>query len=252
MSSLLLYVVGVPVVLVFSAVLSMAGLGAAFIFVPFFYWLGVPLAESAALGLLLNFVSLAFASVTYVRSKLVDFRAAVPIAIAAVILSPIGAQMTQRVDKNLLLWLFTAFLVFAGSMMLFYKPPKRPVQRGAAVAGLSAGVGGIAGFLGGLLGVGGGNFIVPVLNWLGFDAKIAAGTTGFVVVFSSLAGFLGHASLGGQNYVFLVVMAITAIAGALLGSYLMRYRLNSTQLKRVIGVILYVVALNIVRGLIFP
>jgi len=251
-SGLLLYVVGVPVVLLFSAVLSMAGLGAAFIFVPFFYWLGVPLAESAALGLLLNFVSLAFASVTYVRSRLVDFRAAVPIAIAAVVLSPLGARATQVTDKNLLLWLFTAFLVFAGSMMLFYKPRPRPVQRGAAVVGLSTGVGGVAGFLGGLLGVGGGNFIVPVLNWVGFDAKVAAGTTGFVVVFSSLAGFLGHASLGGQNYIFLMAMAVTASAGALLGSYLMRYKLNSSQLKRVIGVILYLVAANIVRGLVFP
>jgi uncharacterized protein len=252
MSGLLLYFVGVPVVLLFSTVLSMAGLGAAFIFVPFFYWLGVPLAEAAALGLLLNSISLTFASVTYVRSKLVDFRAAIPIAIAAVILAPLGAQTTRLVDKNLLLWLFTAFLVFAGSMMLFYKPRQRPVQRGAAAVGLSTGVGGIAGFLGGLLGVGGGNFIVPVLNWLGFDAKIAAGTTGFVVVFSSLAGFLGHASLGGQNYVFLVVMALTASAGALLGSYLMRFKLNNSQLKRVIGVILYLVAANIVRGLLFP
>jgi len=251
-SGLLLYVVGVPVVLVFSAVLSMAGLGAAFIFVPFFYWLGVPLAEAAALGLLLNFVSLAFASVTYVRSKLVDFRAAVPIAVAAVILSPIGAQATQVTDKSLLLWLFTAFLAFAGSMMLLYKPRSRPVQRGAAVVALSSGVGGVAGFLGGLLGVGGGNFIVPVLNWLGFDAKVAAGTTGFVVVFSSLAGFLGHVSLGGQDYAFLAVMAVTASAGALLGSYLMRYRLNSSQLKRVIGVVLYLVAVKIVWGLVFP
>jgi len=249
-SGLLLYVVGVPVVLFLSAALSMAGLGAAFIFVPFFYWLGVPLAESTALGLLLNFVSLAFASVAYVRSKLVDFRAAVPIALAAVILAPFGAQATRLVDKSVLLWLFTAFLVFAGSMMLFYKPRPRPVQRGVAAVGLSTGVGGVAGFLGGLLGIGGGNFIVPVLNWLGFDVKIAAGTTGFVVVFSSLAGFLGHASLGGQDYVFLVVMAVTASVGALLGSYLMRFKLNSSQLKRVIGVLLFLVAANIVRGLV--
>jgi len=251
MPVMLLYLIAVPVVLFFSAVLSMAGLGAAFLFVPFFYWLGVPLAVSMSTGLLLNFVSLAFASVVYVRSRVVDFRAAIPIAIVAVVLSPFGAQASRFVDKNILLWLFAAFLVFAGSMMLFYQPKVRKVRQNAATVGIGAGVGGIAGFLGGLLGVGGGNFIVPVLNWLGFDAKVAAGTTAFVVVFSSLSGFLGRVSLGEMDYVFLGVMALTAIVGALLGSYLMRYKLSSPQLKRIIGVVLYVVAAKIIWGLIF-
>ena len=246
----IVYLVGAPVVLLFSAVLSMAGLGAAFLFVPFFYWLGVPLAEAMPTALLLNFVSLAFASIVYVRSKIVDFRAAVPIAVAAVILSPLGAQATRLADKNVLLWLFAAFLVFAGSMMLFYKPKPRQLRSGPSTTALSAGVGGIAGFFGGLLGIGGGNFIVPVLNWLGFDPKVAAGTTAFVVVFASLAGFLGHTSLGGLDYTFLGVMALAAIGGALLGAYLMRYKLSSAQLKRIIGLVLFVVAAKIVWGLV--
>ena len=250
--SLLLYAVGIPVVLGFSAVLSMAGLGAAFLFVPLFYWLGLPLEQAVPLGLLLNTVSLAFASVLYVRGKVVDFRAAAPIAVAAVVLSPLGAQTTHLVDQRVLLWLFAAFLVFAGSMMLFYRPKVRPIRHGAATVALSGGVGGLAGFLGGLLGVGGGNFVVPVLNWLGFDPKVAAGTTAFVVVFSSLAGFLGHASLGGLDYPFLAAMAVAASLGALLGAYLMRFKLSSAQLKQLIGVVLYVVAAKIVWGLLFP
>jgi uncharacterized membrane protein YfcA len=247
---LILYLVGVPIVLVFSAVLSMAGLGAAFLFVPFFYWLGVPLEEAVPLGLLLNAVSLSFASVVYIRGKLVDFRAALPIAVTAVLLAPFGAQTTRLIDARLLLWLFGAFLVFAGSMMLFYKPAPRPRHHGVGSVALSSSVGGFAGFLGGLLGVGGGNFIVPVLTWLGFDAKVAAGTTAFVVVFSSLAGFLGHASLGGLDYAFLVTMAVTASIAALIGSWLASFKLSNTQLKRAIGVVLYVVAAKIIWGLL--
>ncbi len=250
MATLAVYLIGTPVVLFFSAILSMAGLGAAFLFVPFFYWLGVPLEVAMPTALLLNFVSLVFASAVYLKSRLVDFRAALPIAIAAVALSPLGTQATQLVDKAVLLWLFSAFLVFAASMMLFHKTKVRPARRGAGVAALGAGMGGVAGFLGGLLGVGGGNFIVPVLNGLGFDPKVAAGTTAFVVVFSSLAGFLGHASLGELDYTFLVVMALASIGGALLGSYLMRYKLSSPQLKRIIGLVLYVVAAKMVWGLV--
>jgi hypothetical protein len=137
-------------------------------------------------------------------------------------------------------------------MMLFYKSQPRPVgQNTASAAALGAGVGGVAGFLGGFLGVGGGNFIVPVLNWLGFDAKVAAGTTAFVVVFSSLAGFLGHGTIGEMDYTFVAIMAICAIMGALLGSYLVRYRLSSAQLKTVIGLVLLLVAARIIWGLVF-
>ena len=187
------------IVLVFSALLSMAGLGAAFLFVPFFYWMGVPLREAMATALLLNAISLAFASAVFIHGGLVRFRAALPIVIAAVLLSPVRAWSSQYVPRDTLLWLLAGFLVFAGAMMLFYRPvAKAPTDAGGArEAALGAGVGGFAGYLGGLLGVGGGNFIVPVLTWLGYDAKVAAGTTGFVVVFASAAGFLGHVSLGG-------------------------------------------------------
>jgi uncharacterized membrane protein YfcA len=240
------------VVLIFSALLSMAGLGAAFLFVPFFYWMGVPLREAMATALLLNAISLAFASAVFIQGGLVRFRAAVPILIAAVILSPLGAWSSQYVPRDVLLWLFAGFLVFAGAMMLLYRPAPRPAggDGGSKEATLGAGVGGLAGYLGGLLGVGGGNFIVPVLTWLGYDPKVAAGTTGFVVVFASAAGFLGHVSLGGLDPTFLMVTGLAAVVGALAGSWLARFKLSSAQLKRVIGILLWGIALKIVWGLV--
>jgi uncharacterized protein len=240
------------VVLVFSALLSMAGLGAAFLFVPFFYWMGVPLREAMATALLLNAISLAFASAVFIQGGLVRFRAALPIVVVAVILSPIGAWSSKYVPRDTLLWLFAGFLVFAGAMMLFYRPAvKNPVGRdGSREAVLGAGVGGFAGYLGGLLGVGGGNFIVPVLTWLGYDPKVAAGTTAFVVVFASAAGFLGHVSLGGLDPTFLIVTGIAAVVGALAGSWLARFKLSSAQLKRVIGVLLWGIAVKIIWGLL--
>lgn len=229
----------------------MAGLGAAFIFVPLFYYLGVPLSQATPTALLLNVVSMIFATINYWRGKLINWRVGLPILVMAVILSPFGARLTASVDKTLLLALFAAFLVFAGFMMLFYKarPREQPLNRPVEV-GAGAGIGSVAGFLGGLLGVGGGNFILPVVNWLGVDTKMAAGTTALVVVFSSFSGFLGHATLGGIDPLFIGITAVMAAAGSIAGSQLMRTKLSSSQLKKIIGVLLWGIAIKMVLDLI--
>ncbi len=249
--SITIYVVSAVLVFVFSGLLAMAGLGAAFLFVPLFYYLGVPLAEATPTALLLNVVSLMFATVNYWRGKLINWRVGMPVLIAAVVLSPLGALLTASVNKTVLLAMFAAFLVFAGFMMLFFKAEKReqPLSRAVEV-GAGVGVGGVAGFLGGLLGVGGGNFILPVLNWLGLDAKMAAGTTALVVVFSSLSGFLGHATLGGLDPLFIGVTAVMAAAGSITGSQLMKTKLSGSQLKKIIGVLLFGIAVKMILDLI--
>jgi uncharacterized membrane protein YfcA len=247
---LTLYLASALLVFIFSGLLAMAGLGAAFLFVPLFYYLGVPLEEAVPTALLLNVVSLLFAAINYWRGKLINFRVGLPVLVVAVILSPLGARLTAHVDKNLLLGLFAAFLVFAGFMMLFFRARKRDGELGRAVeVGAGGAVGGVAGFLGGLLGVGGGNFIVPVLNWLGLDPKIAAGTTALVVVFSSFSGFLGHATLGGLDPLFIGITAVMAAAGSIAGSQLMKTKLSSSQLKKVIGILLWLIAIKMILDL---
>jgi uncharacterized membrane protein YfcA len=111
-------------------------------------------------------------------------------------------------------------------------------------------VGSFAGYLGGLLGVGGGNFIVPVLVWLGFNPKKAAATTAFIVIFSSFSGFLGHASLGNIDMQLLAFCATGSVAGALFGAYLMKKKLSGKQVKVAIGLILYLIAVKMIWDLI--
>jgi uncharacterized membrane protein YfcA len=246
------FIIASGFVFVFTVVLTIAGVGSAFIVIPTFYWLGIPLTEAMAVGLLLNAISMTFASINYIRYRLVLFSTAVPIIVLSIIFSPLGAWSTRYFPKNTLILLFVLFLIFAGSMMLFYKPEKkaRIVPGGKKELTTGIGLGIVAGYLGGLLGVGGGNFIVPVLVWLGFDPKKASATTSFIVVFSSLAGFLGHAATDSVNWQLLVFSLFGSVAGAIIGSHLMHKRLNAQQVKKVIGVVLYVIALKMAWGLI--
>jgi len=241
--SVAFYLIAVPVVFLFSGLTAMAGVGAAFLFVPFFYYLGVPLGEAAPAALLLNAISLSLATVNYWRGRLIDWRVALPVGVVAVVFAPIGARLTPHVDKTTLLVFFGVFLAFAGAMMLFYQSRAHTQEAGSKKVWLvGAGVGGTAGFIGGLLGVGGGNIIVPALNWLGLDAKRASATSALAVVFSSLSGFLGHVTFGKIDMTFLGIMALAAAAGSLAGSQLMKEKLSSSQLKKIIGVVLWLVA----------
>jgi uncharacterized membrane protein YfcA len=248
---MLTYFIAGIITFVFTTILTIAGVGAAFILIPVFLALGIPLLTAMSTALLLNSVAMIFASISYAREKLIVFKTALPILIVAAALSPLGARTAEHLPRNVLLWLFVGFLVFAGSMMLFYKAKEREIEANTKkMVGYGVGVGSVAGYLGGLLGVGGGNFIVPVLVWLGFNPKKASATTAFIVIFSSLAGFLGHAALGNIQVSLLVLCAIGSVAGALLGAYLLKKKLSGTQVKIVIGIILYFIAAKMIWDLL--
>lgn len=237
-------------VFMFTTVLTVAGVGSAFIVIPTFYWLGVPLTEAMAIGLLLNAISMTFASANYIRYKLVLFRTALPIIALAVVFSPLGAWSTRFLPRKALVLLFVLFLVFAASMMLFYKPKKKDAGDGGKELKTGIGLGIGAGYLGGLLGVGGGNLIVPALVWLGFDPKKASATTAFIVVFSSLAGFFGHAAIDNIDSKMLTFAVLGSVSGALAGSWLMHKKLDAGQVKRVLGIVLYAISIKMAWGLL--
>lgn len=235
----------------FTSVGSIAGVGAAFILVPVFVGLGFEIHTAMATALLLNAVGAAFSSARYARKGLIVWRTAVPILVAASLLAPLGAVMGRGLDREPLLWMFVAFLVFAASMMLFYRPRQREPASGRRLLLLGTAVGGFAGLLGGLLGVGGGNLIVPVLVWLGFEPKKASATTAFVIVFSSLSGFASHVGLGVVDFELLALTVIAAAGAATLGSYLMAERLRGGQVKTILGVVLIAVAAKLASGLLW-
>jgi uncharacterized membrane protein YfcA len=248
---MLTYVIAGIVTFIFTTVLTIAGVGAAFILIPVFLALGIDLLTAMSTALLLNSAAMIFASVSYAKEKLIVYKTAIPILIVAAILSPLGARTAEHLPREVLLWLFVGFLIFAGSMMLFYKAKEKQIEQDTKkTVGYGIGVGSLAGYLGGLLGVGGGNFIVPVLVWLGFNPKKASATTAFIVIFSSFAGFLGHVSLGNINMWLLSLCLIGSVTGAILGAYLMKKKLSGGQVKIAIGLILYLIAAKMIWDLL--
>jgi len=226
-------------------VMATAGLGAATLFIPLFYYTGTPLPEAISTGLLLNVVALGVALPGYVRARTVNLRLGIPILLLAAALAPVGAAVSGAVDHQVLLVLFAALLATAGALMLFYRRPRRrwEMSRPLEVSTGTA-VGSGVGFLAGLLGIGGGVFVLPVLHGIGLDARTASGTTALVALVSSISGFAARAALGDLDAAFAAATAAAAGAGALIGSRFASARLSSAALKRMVGIILLLIALR--------
>ena len=241
------------IILIASFLFAMLGLGGAMVYMPLFKWAGFSVKDFAIpLALLLNGLTALIALIAYTKNKLVDWKGGATMAVAAFVFAPVGAIVSSAVPINLLLILFSFAIAAAGGRMLLLSKIPEPetimsFKKRAFIGGI---IGSFAGFAAGLLGVGGGNFIVPGLVASGFDPKKASGTTAFVVIFLSFSGFLGHIALGKINIELLALAILASILGALVGSWAMTKKLNANQVKKVIAIVLYTVALKMLWGLI--
>jgi uncharacterized membrane protein YfcA len=84
------------------------------------------------------------------------------------------------------------------------------------------GIGAVAGFLSGIFGVGGGVVIVPLLVLLlGFDQKLAAGTSLAAIVPTSLVGVISYSVTCNVSWISGALLAVGAVGGAQLGTLLL-------------------------------
>jgi uncharacterized membrane protein YfcA len=93
------------------------------------------------------------------------------------------------------------------------------------------GIGLLAGLLSGLFGVGGGTVIVPLLVLiLGFDQRLAAGTSLAAIVPTATVGVISYALHGSVAWIPALLLAAGAVVGAQIGTWLLP-RLSQTILR---------------------
>ena len=92
-------------------------------------------------------------------------------------------------------------------------------------------VGLAAGLLSGLFGVGGGTVIVPMLELLlGFDQKLASGTSLAAIVPTATVGVISYAIHGSVDVVVALILAAGSVVGAQIGSWLLA-RLSQNAIR---------------------
>ncbi|MFT4569362.1 MAG: putative membrane protein YfcA [Hyphomicrobiaceae bacterium] len=132
-----------------------------------------------------------------------------------------GGRAGAFLDGPLLLLLFSATMVLTAAAMwrgrstptpsaTYERNNRRLLQQGLAVGSFT-----------GLVGAGGGFLIVPALAlWAGLPMRAAVGTSLFIIVLNTGAGFSGYASHVAVDYPLIGKIAIAAIIGSFAGSRL--------------------------------
>ena len=231
-----------------SFAFALGGVGSAVVLIPSLTWMGVPMNLARPTGLFVNAVSMLGATYSNIREKRLDFRLGLPIIAASVVLAPAGAWVSHLIPTRMVMLAFIGFLLFSGSMMIFFKGSKyadqyredRPVL-GPLLVGVAAG------FISGMLGVGGGGLISPLMIMQGFNPKKVATVTAFAVPFSSLSAFAAYAAMGSVSIRLLVFAGLAAWAGGMLGTGVMHRRMRPAMVKRFLGVVLLLLAVKLIQ-----
>ncbi len=232
--------------LVAAFIFALGGVGAAIILIPIMVWLGVPITTAKPVGLFYNTVSLAGASVSNIKNKLLDFKIGIPIIVFSFLFAAAGAYSSKFVPQKTVLLVFIAFLVFSGLMFLFFKKKSKEKYREDRPFVKLSLVGVIAGFLSGLLGIGGGGIISPLMLLMGYNPKKIAAITAFVVPFSAFSGFVTYWMMGAINWKLLLIVSAGGIIGATLGTIFMQKKLNPDMVKKILAVILLLMAAKMI------
>jgi len=225
----------------------MGGAGAGVALIPILNLLGLDFSVAKAVGLFAGASTTITSSIMNLKRKVVDFKFVLPIASMMMLFAPLGAYSSQFIDESVVKFAFMLMLFYSASMMMFGKK-KALIQTQSRTVLFVVGI--VVGFIAGLLGVGGGNILIPLLVLLGFEPKKVAVTVSFVVPFSALGSFFTYASYVPLDWVLLGIISACAIAGGYIGNYLMHFKLKQQHIKKLMAVILYLLALKLLYGFI--
>jgi hypothetical protein len=102
-------------------------------------------------------------------------------------------------------------------------------------------VGLIVGILSSVTGLGGGFMVVPLLIYLGRDAKLAVGTTFVFIMLVAISSLIAHYRLGNVDIKTGLVLALGGILGAQIGPQVLQH-VSDQNFKKIFSVLMVITA----------
>ena len=248
------------VFLAISTLFSMIGMGGGILYVPILLFAGFTFKQAPAISLILISATSLAALFTFWRNRRVDWKLALVIDPPTDIMAFVGGYFSALVPEPVLRGILVAVLMVAGTLMLkggAGKPVATSRPRGwwywhrefngeSYVVNLPLVLTATAliGILSGMLGITGGIIKLPIMVLLcGVPMDIAVATSTVMVAVTALSGLYGQALNQAVDWRIGLVLAGAAVIGGLVGSRV-SLNLDKKRLKRIFGVVVWLIALK--------
>lgn len=226
---------------------------------------GFPGAEVLHLALGTSMAAIVFTAVSSVRAHQSHGAVLWPIVYqitpGILIGTLLGTLLASQIPAKVLALIFVLFIAYVSVQMIINVKPK-PHREMPGVLGTSL-VGGLIGGFSCLVAIGGGALSVPFMTWCNVPMQKAIGTSAAIGFPIALGGAIGYIlngwtvvglpphSLGFVSLPALLGLATASMLTAPLGARL-AHRLPVLTLKRIFAGVLFVLALKMAYGLLWP
>jgi uncharacterized protein len=250
---------------IISFIGGLVGLVLGVIRLPFILSTGLSVTESVGTNLGVSTLGAVTAAIQHIRNKNISFTIFIIMALTGAVGAFYGASLTKNVPVNFLLILVGLIVSYEAFTLLKENKNNRNNnnndkkieeslwnlsqtsnrQNPYYEIFLQSIIGFLVGILGGLVGLVLGSIRLPaMIKILKTEPKIAIGSNMLISSVMGISGFIGHVISNEVNFLYLIILGPSAMIGGFLGA---RYtnRLSPTNLKRLIGIVLAIVAATI-------
>lgn len=251
----MLYIIYVIAGLGAGVVTGLAGLSAAVVITPFLVsicgWTGY---DAVTVALASDVLASLLSSYTYYKNKNIDIKRGMLVTLMAFVGTVIGSYcgfLFSQAEPDGLGYLSMLTTIFLGIKFLvkpvtggndFSTGPGEKNGRKKTI--LAMGLGCLIGWVCGFTGSGGGILMLTVFTLiLGYNLKVAVGTSTMIMSIVALTGTVSHVSMGANIYP--LPMAVTVIS-CLIGAVVSARFANKCEIKklnRVVGVVLSILGI---------
>lgn len=223
--------------------IGLVGLSAASIITPMLVAiLGFDAYKAIGIALASDVLAAGASSVTYFKNKNIDIKNGILMMISTMIFTYIFSYFAKFIPSNTLGSTSIIMTILLGVKFLV-KPINNKEANNKDYSKkkqvmLSIFWGALVGIVCGVIGAGGGVMLLLVLtSVLGYDLKVAVGTSVFIMAFTALTGAIAHIVHGGTDLMALVICGLCALISSRAASKFAN-KTNNEKLNKVSGVFL--------------